>query len=95
MALTLKPGEPEAMPVEAPAEAKPPAGAAAPPSAVPTLTLTVTLEGVFRDWLMARAQAHQQDPAEHVAAILRAYWAHHDAWRHQQAGGQTRRADAP
>lgn len=50
-----------------------------------TLTLTVTLEGLFGRWLAARARAHDQDPAEHAAALLRTYWAHHDLWRHQPA----------
>lgn len=86
MALTLTPDEQPA-----------PEGAAALAAPAPTapqnqpVILTMTLEGIFKDWLLARARHYQQEPGEHVAAILRAYWAHHDAWRHGQAGAATAR----
>ena len=72
--------------------AAPPAPEAPPPAARDQpVVLTVTLEGIFKDWLLARALDHHQEPGEHIAAILRAYWAHHDAWRHGQTGAATTR----
>lgn len=32
-----------------------------------------------------RARAHGKTVEEHAARIMRAYWAHHDTWRHQGA----------
>lgn len=99
MALSLKPDQPdEALTAEVPAVTPPAATAPAPrtaesPPAAPEgapITLSVTLEGLFKDWLTQRARHHDQPPAEHAAAILRAYWAHHDTWRHQQGASQTR-----
>lgn len=51
------------------------------------LAIPLRLEGVFAEWLAARARAHGETPEEHAARLLRAYWAHHDTWRHQ--GGAT------
>ncbi len=47
------------------------------------LAIPVKLEGVFAEWLIARARAHGETPEEHAARLLRAYWAHHDTWRHE------------
>jgi hypothetical protein len=49
------------------------------------LAIPLRLEGVFAEWLRARAQAHGESPEEHAARLMRAYWAHHDTWRHQGA----------
>jgi hypothetical protein len=94
MALKLTP---EKTAEEAPApppelQAPPPAQAEARPADGP-LTVTLTLEGVFKEWLKARALDHREEPGEHAAALLRAYWAHHDTWRHRQAGTLTVRRE--
>jgi hypothetical protein len=66
-----------------------PAAGDAPEAAAP-LRVTVELDSMFAAWLTARAAAHGEEPGEHAATILRAYWAHHDQWRHQQGAAATR-----
>jgi hypothetical protein len=83
-----------ALTITAPSET---AGAEAMPAApeqTEQLTVAVTLDPPFSAWLAARAQAHGEEPGAHAAAILRQYWAHHDAWRHEHAGAPTRRRGA-
>lgn len=67
------------------------AGAAGEADEPNVLVMPVRLEGVFADWLRERARAHGEPPEEHAARLLRAYWAHHDAWRHDQVAAPTRR----
>lgn len=52
------------------------------------LAIPLRLEGVFAEWLRARAQAHGETVEDHAARIMRQYWAHHDTWRHK--GSPTR-----
>lgn len=49
------------------------------------LAIPLRLEGVFAQWLRDRARAHGETVEEHAARIMRAYWAHHDTWRHEGA----------
>ncbi len=50
----------------------------------------VELQQRFADYLRARAAAHGEDPNQHLARIVREFWANHDEWRRTQIGGLSR-----
>lgn len=58
------------------------------------LVIPLRLEGVFGEWLLARAQAHGETPEDHAARLMRTYWAHHDTWRHVGAPTEPREGRA-
>jgi len=60
--------------------------------AVVRLACTVELGEPWASWALARASAWGEPVPEHLASLIRHFWAHHDMWRHGRTDAATQPA---